>query len=101
MKEPVLSNLEVCLRPKEIYATGLHDKRMSCFVEVVIYLFTTYGTNDIIAHVIKELQSYKQAPGLSAAVCAKSSYNKVLCCGIFYREKKFMSLFVKEFNETG
>lgn len=70
---------------------GLHDGRLSTYVEVVNYLQTTYATDDIIAKAIKELESYEQAPGLFAALYAKIVYTKTLRCGIVCEREKIKS----------
>lgn len=49
---------------------------------------TRCETDDIVAREIKELEYYKQAPGVSAALYAKRLYIKALRCGIVIEEKR-------------
>lgn len=67
MKKSALTLLKAPLAPKKIRAIGQHDELLSSYVEVVNYLLTTYATDKTIPRVIKESESYKQAPEVFAA----------------------------------
>lgn len=56
-------------------------------MKVVNYLLPKYATVDIIARAMKELESYKQPPGVSVALYTKRLYTKVLRWGIVYEKK--------------
>lgn len=98
-KMPVSSSLEAQLSPKKRHVKGLHDELLSSYVEVVNFPLATYVTDDIIARAIKELESYRQPPRVSAAICAKRLYTKTFHFGIFYEEKRVKCLFVEGLDE--
>lgn len=71
MKMPVSMLLKSWLSPKKIHATGMHDKRLSAYVEDVHNLLTVSVTDSSIACAFKRLESYRKAQREPAAVYAK------------------------------
>lgn len=100
MKKPASSLLKARILPEIDRATSLHDERLLSYFEAVNYLLTTYTTDDPTAHTIKELELYKQVPGISPASYAKRLYTKALRCGIVSKEKVLKSLFVEILVES-
>lgn len=100
MEKQTSISLEARLLPKNIYAIGQHDERLSSYAKVVNYLLNNYATEDVIFWAIKKLSSYKQAPQVSAALYPKILYTKALRYGITYKEECVKSLFVKRFEEA-
>lgn len=74
--EAASSSLEACLSLKKIHATGLHNEKLSSYTRIIHFLHTASATNDIIAHAIKELESYKQRSEVAVALYAKWLYTK-------------------------
>lgn len=99
MKMSALSSLETRLSPRKIRASGLHDEKLSTYVEVVTHFLGTYATNNIIAQTMKELEFYKQTPGVSAALYAMNLYTNALRCRIVCVKKRVTSLFAEGLNE--
>lgn len=56
-------------------------------------MLATYATDVIIPKAVRELDSYRQGSGVSAAPYAKRLYIKALRCEIVREEKRVKSLF--------
>lgn len=67
MKKPASSALAACLSTKKTTWTGLHDERLHSYVEVVNSPLAAYATDAGIAQALKELESYRQGPGVFAS----------------------------------
>lgn len=69
-------------------------------MEVINCILVTYATGDIIAGIVKFLESYEQAPDLASPEVSKKLYTKVLRCGLEYEEKRIKSLVDKELDQA-
>lgn len=100
MKKPASSSLSARLSSRKSKSSGLHDERLSSYVEVVNFMLATYATDDVIARAVKTLENYKQLPGMAPTDFAKRLYTKALRCGMVYEEKRVKSLFVEGLEDA-
>lgn len=100
LKRLASSSLEVRSYLNKIRETGLHNKRILSYVEVVNYFITTFATDDIIAHTIKGLEFYNSCPEVSTALFARNLYIKAIVCWIVHEEEVVKLLFVQRLDES-
>lgn len=88
MKNPASLSLSARLLSRKLNSSGLYQEGLFSYVEFAKFLLKTYGTDDIIAHVVKYLERYKQVPGMARTELAKKLYTRALRCGLVYEEDK-------------
>lgn len=62
-------------------------------------MLTAYAIGNIVAHAIKELDAYKKASGVFAALYAKRLYTNAQCWKLCYEQKGFRFSFVEKLDE--
>lgn len=73
-------------------SSDFRNGSLSSYVEVVIFLLTTYAAENVIVQAARSLENCKQSPRMARTDFCKRLYAEALHCDSLYEEKRVRSL---------